>query len=227
MTLRLGDTAPNFQANTTCGKIDFHEYLGDSWGVLFSHPADFTPVCTTELAEVARLQPEFKARNTKTLAYSCDSVEDHIKWTEYIESYAADTTPKDQEPIKVTYPIIEGQDRKVAELYGMIDQQDATNVNKQGMPMTVRSVFFIDPKKIIKCIITYPASTGRNFDEVLRIIDSLQMAPQQGLATPVNWQKGDQACILPFIKNEEAEEKFGKENINHRFSFLRLTKPKK
>lgn len=221
MPLRLGNTAPNFTANTTVGEIDFHKYLGDSWGVLFSHPADFTPVCTTELAEVAKLQGEFAKRNTKTLAYSCDSVEDHIKWSKDIESYAADSGCD----AKVTFPIIEGTDRKVAELYGMVDEMDETNKNKAGMPMTVRSVFFIAPNKQIKCIITYPASTGRNFNEVLRIIDSLQMAPAQGLATPVNWQKGDKACVLPFVKTADAEAKFGKDNIEHRFSYLRLTKP--
>lgn len=236
MTLRLGDSAPDFTANSTCGVINFHEYLGDSWGILFSHPRDFTPVCTTELAEVARLQPLFAARNVKTLAYSCDSVEDHLVWIGYIEAYADDSSPKDDPPIKVTYPILEGTDRKIAKLYGMLDytqpvtvDQDCLkcrlNIIHQHDPRTVRSVFFIDPAKKIKCICTYPDWTGRNFHEILRVVDSLQMAPQQGLATPANWKKGDPACILPAIEDEEAEARFGKENITHLFSFFRVTKP--
>ena len=215
MVLKLGDEAPNFQAVTTTGNFDFYEHLGTSWGILFSHPADFTPVCTTELAECARLQPEFQKRDVKTLAYSCDTVESHLGWIKDIESFGN---------VKVEYPIIAGDDRKVAALYGMIDNDDATNVNKQGLPMTVRSVFFISPEKKIKCVITYPASTGRNFDEIIRVIDSLQMAPKKGLATPVNWKAGERACVLPFVKTEEAVEKFGKDNVEERFPYLRFAK---
>lgn len=237
MTLRIGDKAPNFTANTTSGLINFHEYLGNSWGILFSHPRDFTPVCTTELAELARLQPLFADRKVKTLAYSCDSLEDHLVWIGYIEAYAADTTPIHHPPVKVTFPMIEGTDRKVARLYGMLDytkhgttnQKDCLtcnpNIDHHHHPKTVRSVFFIDPHKVIQCICTYPDSTGRNFHEILRIVNSLQMATQQGLATPANWQRGKPACILPGIKNKEAEARFGNENITHRFSFFRMTKP--
>merc|ERR1711976_400522 len=217
MVLRLGDCAPNFKAATTCGDLDFHEFLGDSWGVLFSHPADYTPVCTTELAKIASMQKDFDARNVKVAAYSCDSVESHKGWAKDIEKYANDEICKDA---KVWYPIIDGEDRKVAELYGMIDNLDNLT-DAKGLPLTVRSVFIICPKKIIKTIITYPASTGRNFDEIVRVIDSLQLAPQHGLATPQNWQKGDRCVVLPNVSNEDAKSKFG--DFEAKFSYLRLT----
>lgn len=237
MSLKIGSEAPNFSARTTAGEIDFHEYLGDSWGILFSHPADFTPVCTTELAQLARSYKDFQARNVKVLAYSCDSLESHQKWIPDIEAYANDLWEEDLEEVpeggkegmryvyQVKYPIIEGADRKVAALYGMIDEDDATNVDAKGMPMTVRSVYFIAPDKKIKAIITYPASTGRDFYEILRVVDSLQLAPKQKMATPVGWKSGQKAVILPFVKDEEAEAQFGKDNIEKRFPYLRFAKP--
>merc|ERR1712038_414108 len=212
--LRLGDTAPDFKANTTQGEISWHQWLGDSWGILFSHPADYTPVCTTELSKVASMQKDFECRNVKAAAYSCDSVEDHHGWCKDIKSYGNHD---------VWFPIIEGKDRKVAEMYGMIDEFDPTNKNAAGMPMTVRSVFIINPKKQIVLILTYPASTGRNFDEIIRVIDSLQMAPKHQLATPEGWQPGQKAVILPFVKTEDAEKKFDK--IDHKFSYLRMVDP--
>ena len=151
-----------------------------------------------------------------TPSQSCDSLQDHHKWIQDIENYA--------NGLKVNFPIIAGQDRKVAQLYGMIDNLDPTNINNQGLPMTVRSVFFISPDKKIKCIITYPASTGRNFDEVLRIVDSLKLAPEKKLATPVDWKAGEKACVLPFVKDEEANEIFGAENVEKRFEYLRFAK---
>merc|ERR1711941_85781 len=208
MALRLGDIAPNFDADTTHGKINFHEYLGDSWGILFSHPADYTPVCTTELSAVAGMKAAFEARNCKCLAYSCDSVESHNGWIGDIESYAGNT---------VWYPIIDGADRSVAKTYGMIDPELNDSA---GMPLTVRSVFIIAPDKKIKLVITYPASTGRNFDEVIRVIDSLQLAPKHGLATPQNWKPGQQCVVLQSVSDEDAVKKFGK--FDAKFKYLRL-----
>merc|ERR1711934_146255 len=216
--LRLGDEAPNFTAETTLGPINFHDFLEKSWGVLFSHPADFTPVCTTELAKVATMKNDFDSRNVKVAAYSCDSVESHRKWTEDIEKYAIENISNPENP-KVWYPIIDGCDRKVAELYGMIDKLDNLQ-DAQGLPLTVRSVFVISPDKKIRCIITYPASTGRNFDEVIRVIDSLQLAPKHGLATPQNWKPGQQCVVLPSVSDEAAIEKFGK--FDAKFKYLRL-----
>jgi len=209
--VRLGDVAPNFEANSTQGEINFHEWLGESWGILFSHPADFTPVCTTELAKCAQLKDEFQKRNVKIAAYSCDSVEDHVAWSKDVEIYGS---------CSVWFPIIEGKDRKIAELYDMIDKLDNTNKNAQGMPMTVRSVFIINPEKKVVLTLTYPASTGRNFDEIIRVIDSLQMAPKHQLATPQGWKPGDKAVVLPFVKTEDAEKKF--QNLESKFSYLRM-----
>jgi alkyl hydroperoxide reductase subunit AhpC len=192
MALQLGDTAPNFQADTTEGPIDFHQWLGNSWGVLFSHPKDFTPVCTTELGEVARLKPEFDKRNVKVIGLSVDPVTDHRKWAGDIEETQGHA---------LNFPLIGDGDRRISDLYGMIHP-------KANDTLTVRSVFVIGPDKKIKLMITYPASTGRNFDEILRVIDALQLTAQHQVATPVNWQRGDDVIIVPSMSDEEAKEKF-------------------
>lgn len=194
MALQLGDAAPDFKAQTTEGEINFHEWLGDSWGVLFSHPADFTPVCTTELGEVARLKSEFDKRNTKVIAVSIDSLESHRKWIPDIN---------ETQNTVVNYPIIADDDRKVAELYGMI------HPNASGTT-TVRSVFVIGTDKKLKLTLTYPASTGRNFPEILRVLDSLQLTADYSVATPVNWKHGEDCIISPAIKDEDIPEKFPK-----------------
>lgn len=192
MTLQLGDTAPNFTADTTEGPIDFHEWAGGEWVVLFSHPKDFTPVCTTELGEVARLKGEFAKRDAKVIALSVDSVEDHKAWSGDIAETQGQT---------VNYPIIADADRKVANLYGMIHP-------KADNTLTVRSVFVIDPDKKVRLTITYPASTGRNFEEILRVLDSLQLTDGYQVATPVNWTNGDDVIVVPSLSDEEAREKF-------------------
>jgi len=194
MALRLGDTAPNFSAETTHGKIDFHEWLRDSWGILFSHPKDYTPVCTTELGYMSKIKPEFDKRNVKILALSVDQVDTHKGWIGDIN--------ETQDTI-VNYPIIADPDRKVSNLYGMIHPNaDDT--------LTVRSVFVIGPDKKIKLSITYPASTGRNFDEVLRVVDSLQLTSDYQVATPVNWKNGEDCIVVTSIPTEDILEKFPK-----------------
>lgn len=192
MSLRLGDTAPDFTADTTQGTLQFHEWLGDSWGVLFSHPKDFTPVCTTELGYVARIKPEFDKRNVKVIGLSVDPVESHNRW----EGDIAET-----QGTAVNFPMIGDPDRKVSDLYDMIHP----NANDT---LTVRSVFVVGPDKKIKLIITYPASTGRNFDEILRVIDSLQLTAKFSVATPVNWKHGDDVIIGASVTDEQAKEKF-------------------
>ena len=194
MSLRLGDEAPDFTADTTEGKVSFHEYLGDSWGVLFSHPKDFTPVCTTELGEVARLKGEFDKRNTKVIGLSVDSVESHKGWVGDI---------KETQGHALNFPLIGDEDRTVSNLYDMIHP----NANDS---LTVRSVFIIGPDKKIKLIITYPASTGRNFEEILRVIDSLQLTANYSVSTPVNWKDGQDVIIAPAISDEDAKTKFPK-----------------
>jgi len=194
MTLRLGDLAPNFTAETTQGTLELYEYLGDDWGVLFSHPRDFTPVCTTELGAAARLLPEFIKRNVKVLALSVDPLEDHKKWVSDIE---------ETQSCSVSYPIIADPEGVVANLYDMIHPNSLES-------FTVRSVFIIGGDKKVKLILTYPASTGRNFNEILRVIDSLQLTANYSVATPVNWTHGEDVIILPSIKDEEADEKFPK-----------------
>jgi alkyl hydroperoxide reductase subunit AhpC len=194
MAIRLGDVAPDFEAQTTEGKLRFHEWLGNGWGVLFSHPKDFTPVCTTELGAMARLQPEFAKRNTKILALSVDSVEDHKKWSSDIE---------ETQSCKLNYPLIADPDRKIANLYDMIHP----NANDT---LTVRSVFIIGPDKKVKLTLTYPASTGRNFDELLRVLDSLQLTAQHSVATPANWKNGEDVIIVPSVTDAQAREKFPK-----------------
>ncbi|MES2663052.1 MAG: peroxiredoxin [Pseudomonadota bacterium] len=192
MTLQLGDTAPDFSADTTEGAIQFHQWLGNSWGVLFSHPKNFTPVCTTELGEVARLKPEFDKRNCKVIGLSVDYTDSHHKWSEDI---------KETQGHAVNFPLIADSDKKVSNLYGMIHP-------KANDTMTVRSVFVIGPDKKVKLIITYPASTGRNFEEILRVIDSLQLTSDFSVATPVNWKSGQDVIIVPSVSDEEAKKKF-------------------
>ncbi|KAJ1965823.1 peroxiredoxin 1 [Dipsacomyces acuminosporus] len=199
-SLRLGSVAPNFTAETTAGDIDFHEFIGDSWAVLFSHPADFTPVCTTELGEVAKLAPEFAKRNVKVIGLSTNELNDHAKWVDDINEVNS---------VNLQFPIIADKDRKVATLYDMLDsvEHDPTNV-VNGIPFTVRSVFVIDPAKKIRLILTYPASCGRNFDELLRAIDSLQLSDKQPIATPANWQPGDDVIVHVSVSTEKAKEIF-------------------
>ena len=194
MALRLGDTAPDFSAETTEGNINWHEWIGDGWGILFSHPADYTPVCTTELGMAAKLKDEFQKRNVKIAAVSVDPLEDHKGWSKDIDETQGCT---------MNFPIIADPDRKVAELYDMIHPNaDAT--------ATVRSVFIIGPDKTVKLIITYPASCGRNFVELLRVIDSLQLTSVHKVATPVNWTDGDDCIVVPTLSDEEANELFPK-----------------
>jgi thioredoxin-dependent peroxiredoxin len=207
MSLRLGDTAPDFEQDSSLGRIKFHEWLGDSWGVLFSHPADYTPVCTTELGLTAKLKGEFEKRGVKAIALSVDNVESHKGWINDINETQATS---------VNFPILADGDRKVSELYDMIHP----NANET---LTVRSLFVIDPKKKVRLTITYPASTGRNFDEVLRVIDSLQLTDNYKVATPGNWKDGDDVVIVPSLKDEdELKQRFPKGYKALR-PYLRLT----
>ncbi|MFZ4863631.1 peroxiredoxin [Sphingobacterium sp. Mn56C] len=194
MGLRLGDEAPNFQAKTSIGDIDFHDYINNSWAVLYSHPADFTPVCTTELGRTAQLKGEFEKRNVKVLALSVDAVEEHLKWIQDIN---------ETQHTSVDFPIIADQDRKVAELYDMIHPNASATA-------TVRSVFVIGPDKKVKLTLTYPASTGRNFYEILRVIDSLQLTAEYSVATPADWKDGEDVIVVPAIKTEDIPAKFPK-----------------
>jgi thioredoxin-dependent peroxiredoxin len=194
MSLHLGDDAPNFTAQTTIGEINFYDYLGDSWGVLFSHPADYTPVCTTELGRTAALQEEFAKRNVKVLALSVDPVDSHKGWVNDIN---------ETQNVNVQFPIIADDDRKVATLYDMIHPNASATA-------TVRSLFIIGPDKKIKLHLTYPASTGRNFFEVLRVIDSLQLTANHSVATPADWKEGEDVIIVPSISTEDAQKKFPK-----------------
>jgi alkyl hydroperoxide reductase subunit AhpC len=194
MAIRLGDTAPDFTAETTEGTINLYDYLGDGWGVLFSHPKDFTPVCTTELGEVAKLKPEFDKRNVKVLGLSVDKLDNHKGWAADIE---------ETQGAKLNFPVIADEDHKVSDLYDMIHP----NANDT---MTVRSVFIIGADKKVKLIITYPASTGRNFDEILRVIDSLQLTANHSVATPVNWKDGEDVIIVSAVSDEDAKAKFPK-----------------
>jgi alkyl hydroperoxide reductase subunit AhpC len=194
MALRLGDTAPNFTAKTTFGEITFHDYLGDSWGVLFSHPADYTPVCTTELGRTAQLSDEFAKRNVKAIAVSVDPLDKHEGWIKDIN---------ETQNTVVNFPIVADDDKTVASLYDMIHPNASATA-------TVRSLFIIDPEKKVKLIITYPASTGRNFVEVLRVIDSLQLTAQHSVATPADWKQGEDVIVVPAVSTEEAQVKFPK-----------------
>jgi alkyl hydroperoxide reductase subunit AhpC len=194
MALRLGDEAPNFTAESTDGTLNFYDYLGDSWGVLFSHPKDFTPVCTTELGRVAELKPEFDKRNVKVVGLSVDSLDSHKGWAGDIEETQGHA---------LNFPLVADSDHKVAELYDMIHPAASESV-------TVRSVFIIGPDKKVKLIITYPASTGRNFDEILRVIDSLQLTAKYSVATPSDWKQGQDVIIVPAVSDEDAKAKFPK-----------------
>ena len=194
MAIRLGDDAPDFTAETTEGQINFHNWMGNSWAVLFSHPKDFTPVCTTELGEVARIKPEFEKRNVKVIGLSVDPLSSHKGWAEDI---------KETQGSALNFPLIADPDRKVSDLYDMIHPNASDT-------FTVRSVFVIGPDKKVKLTITYPASTGRNFDEILRVIDSLQLTANYSVATPVNWKEGDDVIIVPAVTDEQAKAKFPK-----------------
>ena len=205
-TIRLGDVAPDFTAKTTEGEINFHNWLGDSWGVLFSHPADYTPVCTTELGTVAKYKPEFDKRNVKVLALSVDGLKSHFDWIKDIN---------ETQNTKVNFPIIADEDRKVSELYDMIHP-------KASEKFTVRSVYVIGPDKKVKLMITYPASTGRNFDELLRVIDSLQLTAYHKVATPANWEYGEDCVIVPSVPEEKLAAMFPKGYKEVR-SYLRIT----
>ncbi|UMY66127.1 MULTISPECIES: peroxiredoxin [unclassified Flavobacterium] len=205
-TLRLGDVAPDFTATTTEGTIHFYDWLGDSWGILFSHPADFTPVCTTELGATAKLKPEFEKRNVKIIALSVDPIEKHHEWIGDIN---------ETQHTEVNFPIIADSDHKISELYDLIHPNASET-------FTVRSVFIIGPDKKVKLIISYPASTGRNFNELLRVIDSLQLTAQYSVATPANWQDGEDVVIAPTVKDEDIAAKFPKGYTRIK-PYLRLT----
>jgi alkyl hydroperoxide reductase subunit AhpC len=206
MALHLGDTVPNFTQQSSEGEINFYDWAGDSWVVLFSHPADYTPVCTTELGEVAKLKPEFDKRNAKVIALSVDDVDSHAGWIGDINETQRTT---------VNYPILADADKKVSELYDMIHP----NANAK---VTVRTVFVIDPQRKLRLTITYPPSTGRNFEEILRVIDSLQLTDHYSVATPVNWKDGDDCVVVPSIPTEEARQKFPK-GVTEVKPYLRMT----
>ena len=199
MSVRIGDEAPNFTAETTQGKINFHEWVGDGWAILFSHPKDFTPVCTTELGYMARLKPEFEKRNCKVLGLSIDPVSDHERWAKDIEETQG-TAPN--------YPIIGDSELEVAKLYDMIHPNATSGKRTAADNATVRSVFVVGPDKKVKLTLTYPMSTGRNFDEVLRVLDSIQLTARHKVSTPVNWKPGEDVIIVPALSDEEARQKF-------------------
>ena len=206
MAVRLGDTAPDFTADTTQGTVNFHEWHGDSWGVLFSHPKDFTPVCTTELGYVAKIKPEFDKRNVKVIGLSVNGLEDHARWDKDIE---------ETQGMALNFPLIGDPDKKVADLYDMIHPAASDTA-------TVRSVFVIGPDKTVKLTLTYPASTGRNFDEILRVIDSLQLTAYHKVATPANWKDGEDVIIIPAVSDDDAKEKFPK-GWDAKKPYLRVT----
>jgi alkyl hydroperoxide reductase subunit AhpC len=210
MTIQLGQIAPDFEQESSQGKISLHEYLSSSWGILFSHPKDFTPVCTTELAEVARLKPEWEKRNVKPLGLSVDTGENHVSWAQdIVETQGA----------VLNFPVLADADRKVSDLYGMVHPEADPSV-------TVRSVFVIDPAKKVRLILTYPPSAGRNFQEVLRVVDSLQLTDAHKVATPVNWQDGQDVIIVPSVSDEEAKARFP-EGFKTLKPYLRMVKQPK
>ncbi|CRL07210.1 CLUMA_CG020193, isoform A [Clunio marinus] len=196
--MNLGESFPNFKVSTTLGDIDFHQWLGDSWGVLFSHPADFTPVCTTELSKAASISNEFGKRNTKIIALSCDPIHSHLEWIKDIQAYG-------KQAGEFPFPIIDDSSRELAVKLKMLDLDEIGN---SGLPLTCRAVFIIDPKKRLRLSILYPASTGRNFDEIIRVLDSLQLTDQKKVATPVDWRQGGDCMILPTVKEEEIHSLF-------------------
>lgn len=198
-SLRLGSIAPNFQAETTIGPIDFHEWAGTDWVILFSHPEDYTPVCTTELAALAKHEPEFTKRHVKLIGLSANSIESHDGWINDISEIAG---------CPLTFPVIGDKDRQIAFAYDMLDHQDTTNVDSRGIAYTIRSVFIIDPNKVIRLIQAYPASTGRNTPELLRVVDSLLATDKYSINTPVNWQPGDNVVVPASVSDEDAKTKF-------------------
>ena len=208
MALRIGDEAPNFTAQTTEGSIDFHKWIGDGWAILFSHPKDFTPVCTTELGYMARIKPEFDKRNTKVIGLSIDPVTDHEKWAKDIQ---------ETQGYAPNYPLIGDADLKVAKLYDMIHPNASGEQKRTAADnATIRSVFVIGPDKKIKLVLTYPMSTGRNFDEVLRVLDSMQLTAKHKVATPVNWKQGEDVIIVPSVPDEEAKKQIGRASCRER-----------
>ena len=211
--LRINDISPNFDANTTKGKINFHQWLADSWGVLFSHPKNFTPVCTTELGYMAKIENEFKERNCKIIGLSLDSLEDHQSWSKDIE---------ETQGAKVNYPMISDENLTIAKLYNMLPASETNDGNRTAMTnATVRSIFLIDPDKKIRMMLTYPMTTGRNFDEIIRVLDSVQLTTRKKVATPANWKKDDEVIIVPAVSDEEAKELFG--DFRKIKSYLRYT----
>ena len=201
MSLRINDTAPNFTAKTTKGDIDFHSWIGDSWAILFSHPKDFTPVCTTELGYMAKIEPEFTKRNTKLIGLSIDPVEDHTKWSKDVE---------ETQGAAINYPLIGDTDLAIAKLYNMLpaDEAGSSTGRTAATNATVRSVFVVGPDKKIKLMLTYPMTTGRNFDEILRVLDSMQLTAKHKVATPVNWKHGDDVIIVTSVSDEDAKKKY-------------------
>ncbi|KAF8249919.1 thioredoxin-like protein [Wilcoxina mikolae CBS 423.85] len=219
--LRLGSNAPNFTAETTHGKIDFHEYIGNSWCILFSHPADFTPVCTTELGAFAKMRPEFDARNVKLIGLSANGLAQHDDWIKDIDEVTGSSMHAGSDG---SFPVIADESREIAYLYDMVEQSQIENL---ATAFTIRSVFIVDPQKKIRLIMTYPASTGRNTSEVLRVIDSLQTADKAGIATPVNWNVGEDVIVPPTVSTADAKKKFGAENVKELKPYLRFTSLKK
>ena len=199
MTLRIGDTAPNFQAQTTEGQIDFHQWIGDKWAILFSHPKDFTPVCTTELGTMARMKPEFDKRNAKIIGLSVDPVDDHSRWAKDIE---------ETQGTAVNYPMIGDPDLKISKLYDMLPAEATPGKRTAADNMTVRTVFMIGPDKKVKLILYYPMTTGRNFDEILRVLDSMQLTAKHKVATPANWKQGQDVIIAGSVNDEDAKKLF-------------------
>ena len=214
--LRINDIAPDFEAETTEGNISLHSYLDESWGILFSHPKDFTPVCTTELGYMARIEKEFESRNCKLIGLSVDSIEDHIKWKKDIE---------ETQNAKVNYPLIADQNLTIAKLYNMLPAEEKNDGKRTAITnATVRSIFLIDPEKKIRMMLTYPMTTGRNFNEIIRVLDSIQLSSNKKVATPANWNKSDDVIIVPAVTDEEAKELFGEfRKVN---PYLRYTKIK-
>jgi glutaredoxin/glutathione-dependent peroxiredoxin len=210
--IRLGTEAPNFQAKTTHGDLDFHEYIKGSWAILFSHPADFTPVCTTELGAFAKLKDEFERRGVKMIGLSANDLNSHGRWIEDIN---------DISKTNLQFPIIADADRKVAYQYDMVDQQDLTNIDEKGIAFTIRSVFIIDPAKKVRLTMMYPASVGRNTSEVLRVIDALQTGDKKGVTTPIDWRVGDDVIVPPTVTTEAAKQKFA--DVREVRPYLRFT----
>jgi len=220
--MKLGDVFPDFEADTSgAGKIKFHDWLGDSWAILFSHPADYTPVCTTELGMVAKRAGDFAKKGVKLIALSCDSVKDHEGWGKDVMAYIGEGKKGD---CNLPFPIIADEERKLAVQLGMVDPDERTAT---GLPLTCRAVFIIGPDKKLKLSLLYPATTGRNFDEILRVVDSLQLTATKKVATPVDWKEGDEAMVVPSLKPEEAEKMFPghrKQDVPSGKGYLRFTK---